>query len=285
MRTILFPTDFSSNAENAFVYALYLAAKRNNKIKVLHVYNEKDLGNSTKVLHEQELQLALNRFIMKGINTRNRRLKEEIATIPIESAIACGDILEQIMIFSNAPAVNLIVMGTVGMHKMPQAGLGSTTANLLSNTTKTVLAIPEVCSYSDIKKIGFAVDYDPDVLLSLYKLLDFVISLNTELHYLHVDAARREIRAEIITLKDIEENNIAPVLNSTLEIKTGNIILDGISQYVKANQIDIIAMVTHNRDLLHHFTQGSLTQQMSLTSEIPILAFHEDVLEPDTKNR
>ena len=44
MKKILFPTDFSSTAENAYLYALKLAQQMNAELVTLHVYELPDIS-------------------------------------------------------------------------------------------------------------------------------------------------------------------------------------------------------------------------------------------------
>ena len=66
MKKILFPTDFSPTAENAFLYALALAAAMKAHLTLIHVYELPELGrglkNTTRDVHELMEMESLEAF-------------------------------------------------------------------------------------------------------------------------------------------------------------------------------------------------------------------------------
>ena len=75
MKTILVPTDFSKNAENALTYAIQLAKKEEFKILLFHAfhYNYSGIDTSPEIVLEQSI------FIQEGIEKRLKTLAQKTA--------------------------------------------------------------------------------------------------------------------------------------------------------------------------------------------------------------
>ena len=52
-------------------------------------------------------------------------------------------------------------------------------------------------------------------------------------------------------------------------------ILQGLQQYITANKVDLVAMLTHKRFILDAMYNESLTKKMTLYTDVPILVFHD----------
>lgn len=136
LKHILFPTDFSDNAEHAFAYVNKIAKSGAKRITLLHV---QDKGRIDK-----HLKHKLDEF-NETDNTRLSRLKDNLVkhgvqTVDIE--IPYGSPKEEIISWIRKTDVSLVVMGSQGRGFFGEMLLGSVSNAVARHSTVPVLMIP-----------------------------------------------------------------------------------------------------------------------------------------------
>src|SRR5690554_7801592 len=101
MIKILFPTDFSNAAENAFFYALQLTKKLNAKLVLAHVYELPDLGrtlhNTSKEVHEIMEMETLETFRNSVETLREKANEHGYGDVDFKHVMAEGEIVTRIV--------------------------------------------------------------------------------------------------------------------------------------------------------------------------------------------
>lgn len=133
---VLFPTDFSDNAEHAFAYLDKIAESGARRITLLHV---QDQGRIEKYLKHK-----LDEF-NEIDNARLNRLKEDLAKhgvkdvrIEIPYGLPKKEILERIV----KGDISLVVMGSQGRGFFGEVLLGSVSHAVARHATVPVLLVP-----------------------------------------------------------------------------------------------------------------------------------------------
>ena len=132
MTKILFPTDFSDTANNAFLYALNLAKVLNAEIRLISV--QSSVKNYLDVT-EDDFESYINQL-------KDVAIKNGLEDINIESSLVVGDLLMMILDIVNKQDIKYIVMGTNGQNSLGKKFFGSNTLNVLNNATVPVLIVP-----------------------------------------------------------------------------------------------------------------------------------------------
>lgn len=135
IRTILYPTDFSKQAERAFQVACALAQKHQAKIIVLHVgpVPLTTLGGAQAVppmpeeLGREELKQAL------------LRVRPPAPDVPVEHRLEMGEASTEILRIAEKENADLIVMATHGRSGLERALLGSVAEDVLRRAPCPVL--------------------------------------------------------------------------------------------------------------------------------------------------
>ena len=138
-RSILCPVDFSPHSERALGYALDLAALTRARLTVVTVVDgfleaasqAAGAGDVLSAQTQQELQSLLDRV------TADRRPHERMSI-----AVEVGEPAEKILEQARECASDLIVMGTQGLEGARRFMFGSTTEQVLRESTVPVLAVP-----------------------------------------------------------------------------------------------------------------------------------------------
>lgn len=133
---VLFPTDFSENADHAFAYVEKLVADGTRSVTLLHVQDKALID--ANLAHKLELFNEIDRV-------RLEKMKEDLrmkggAEIAIE--LRYGSPFVEISSFIRERDVNLVVLGSQGRGFVEELFLGSVSHNVVRHSEAAVLLIP-----------------------------------------------------------------------------------------------------------------------------------------------
>lgn len=135
---ILFPTDFSDNAEYAFTYVEKFVERGSQRITLMHVQD--------RVRIEKYLENRLNEF-NKIDQERLERLKAKLCekgaidvSIELPYGLPAQEILKQI----SKTDISLVIMGSQGRGFFGEVFLGSVSHNIARHAPVSVLIIPAI---------------------------------------------------------------------------------------------------------------------------------------------
>jgi nucleotide-binding universal stress UspA family protein len=233
MKKILVPCNFSDYAERALRFALQIAEKSKGKIFVCTVLSESQSQDSILVIKEQSEQKYLD-FISR-FNTSD---------IAIEHHIHTGKITIALLEFIDIHRIDLVVMGTQGSRGWQEAFMGSNIGKIVRTSPVPVFAIKNHASVSQIRNIvmpSSMMDGDIPVLEKIKSLQDF---FNAKLHLLYVNThPRRDHQQGIQKLQAFAFAH--QLQHYSIHVVHNAIEKDGILQYAREINADMIAMGTH----------------------------------------
>ena len=277
MKKILFPTDFSEVADNAFIHALEFAKIVNGEILLLHTFAlpvvENPFTPDNYYTIYDSMQLA--QFdVFKGQIPKLHELaeKQHLENIPLNHKIMEGDLIYSIEKTIEEENIDFVVMGTSGVTGWEAFFIGSNTGSVVTAVDVPVLSVPAEAEFTTIKTIGFTTRFRDKDKPALRQVLKIASKANAEVKCLYVKTHKSDVTDETISQWRNEFQNDPVdflILNSDLVKET---ILDFISN----KSIDILAMITHKRNFFSELFQPSLTQKFSNISTVPILAMHEE---------
>ena len=160
MKRILFPTDFSETATNAFVHALEFAKMVDGELILLHsfelpVFDNQFFPENYMVIFES---LQLSQFEMfKDEIPKLRAIAEErnLAQIKLSHRLMDGDLVYNIRTAIKEDKIDYVIMGTEGATGWAEFFYGSNTANVLTDIKVPLLSIPAQAIYKPIKNDRF----------------------------------------------------------------------------------------------------------------------------------
>jgi nucleotide-binding universal stress UspA family protein len=192
MIKILFPTDFSNAAENAFFYALQLTRKLNAELVLAHVYELPDLGralhNTSKEVFEIMEMETLENF-KKSVETLRKRAESNgYGDIDFKHLMAEGQIVPRIIDLAKKEKADYIVMGTTGATGLKEVFLGSVASGVIDNSPCNVLSIPdEVSATNTINKIAYLTNYKDEEVVSFNEVNRFATYFDASLCSIHFE--------------------------------------------------------------------------------------------------
>lgn len=132
---ILFPTDFSLNAERAFTFLEKLVMTEADKVTLLHVWHGQPItetGINVSQKNRAERQLA----VMK------ERLVAAQPNLEVDMLVVEGNPFREIKRLVEELSISLVVMGSQGTGYISDLFVGSLTHNVVRNVDSSVLIIP-----------------------------------------------------------------------------------------------------------------------------------------------
>ncbi|MCQ2219464.1 MAG: universal stress protein [Paludibacteraceae bacterium] len=286
LKTILIPVDFSDYSTKAYEMGFHLAAKSNAEVVMLHAYynpsfNTMPIGDvinydggpeedNIKQKMEQDIEaqkIEINDKIAKGL----------LPNVNYHFVLREGVPEEEISRYAKNHNPLIIIMGTRGKDKKDQDLIGSVTAEIIDHSLVPVFAIPEntmMNGFDDIKSIAYATNFDDKDLVAFDKLMQVMKPFKFKMHFIHY--VQKEDAWSEIKLSGIKDYfaKYYPNQEIAYEILRGGDMLTTIDNYIKKNNIDVIALTTHKRNIFTRLFNPSVARKMVFHSNTPMLVFH-----------
>ena len=282
-KKILFPTDFSSNADKALAHALRLADFENGEVIVQHVvgdYFEKHTHWAT-LFDLHELQKYMDGYVdahMKKV------MPKETGGVRVRTLISKGKPAEEIAGLAEREIVDLVVMGSAK---------GVVTNKVIRMTNRPVLAIsagqpkPEEMGLQKLTKILVATDFSAHSKRVVEYAFDLKRIFNATIYMLYVietshaiewairqghftnamDKMREWAGNQLVNLTPDEFIKDPTVIRLVETGSPGDMIAD-VAFEVGA---DLTILGTHEYGTVHKHLIGTTTDKLLTRTSTPIL--------------
>lgn len=274
MKKIMVPTDFSEEAENALRVAAQFARKNDSVIYLLHMLDlplnlvDPSSDSTGSVLPESVyfMKLAHQRFdeIIK---------KDFLEGIRIRKTVKFHQAFEGIMKISKEEGCDMIVMGSKGVSGFKEFFIGSNTEKVIRYSDIPVLVIKGEIPVFNIKNFVLASDFKEDGKKAFTEAVNFAEKIGAKVHLLYVNTPNR-----FKPSSDVEElmknyTESVDYENVTVNIYNDETIEDGIINFRKKIDADLIGVLTHARKGIAHFLQGSISEDIVNHADKPVITF------------
>jgi len=276
MKKILFPTDFSQTANNAFLYALQLAKSIDAEIITLHVYElpQMDYMEVPVYLLEVYEVTELSNFenykqhipVLRNIAEQHR-----LGDIKISNVLESGNLIDSIRKISETESIDYIVMGTKGAEGLTATFLGSVTEKVMHHTKTVVLAIPEECRFESPKSLLFITKFKESDRELLKRVIKFAALFSARIDCLYVNINEEPLAAGIMEKWEELLADDKVTFHSILGTDVEQSILD----FLEDHHTGMLAMPIHDRGFFESLFHVSLSKKLAFHVKVPILALHE----------
>lgn len=276
MKKILFPTDFSESATNAFVHALEFAKIVKAELILLHtfeipVYDSQFFPENYAAIYSS-IELAKFEMFKDEIpKLRAIATERNLDDIVIKHRLMDGDLIYNLKNAVEEDKVDFVIMGTSGVTDWTKFFLGSNTNAVISEIKVPVLCIPADVKYKKIKTIGFTTRYREKDKLELKKVLDIAKKTNAKVKSLYVKTSNSDVSD--VTIKEWEKEfaheNVEFLVLPSDEVK------ETILDFILYKDIDILTTITHKRSFFESLFESSFTKKIAKEVSIPVLVMHE----------
>ncbi|MFH7010817.1 universal stress protein [Flavobacterium sp. FlaQc-52] len=277
MKKILFPTDFSEAATNAFVHALEFAKIVNAELILLHtfeipVYDSQFFPENYAAIYSS---VELAKFEMfKNEIPKLRAIAEErkLGNIVIKHRLMDGDLLYNLKNAVEEDKVDFVIMGTSGASDWTKFFLGSNTSSVISGVEVPVLCVPVDAKFKKIKVIGFTTRYREKDKKELKKVLEIAKKTDAKVKSLYVRTSSSDVAEATVKEweKEFANENVEFLVLPSDEVK------ETILDFVLYKEVDILSMITHKRSFFESLFDSSFTKKISKQVPVPVLVMHED---------
>ncbi|WP_100610174.1 universal stress protein [Confluentibacter lentus] len=272
MKKILVPTDFSTQAENALRVAAQLAKKHRCGIHLLHLI-ELPLQKVDPIIANNDLPEAI--FFMKLASKHFETLlkKEYLKGITIYQHVEFNDIFKGVFHICEKNQIDLIIMGSKGSSGLSEMLIGSNTEKVVRTSEVPVLVIKKEHETFKIDNFVFASDFNDESKIPYTKATDFAKLFKAKIHLLMVNTPNK-----FMTTLEAEERMLnftkhIDFKNFTINIYNDETIENGIMNYAKSINADLIGMSTHGRQGISHFFNGSISEDLVNHAKRPVMTF------------
>lgn len=278
MTKILFPTDFSEKANNAFIYALKWAEKYDAEITTLHVYELPilDMSYVDVPIYQAEVYQSLELNSFENFKDQIPVLREianqhNLGHIPIKNVLLSGDLVANILQLVESERINFVIMGTSRVSGFKEMFLGTNTASVMTGSDACIIGIPDDSAYRPIHKICFTTQYSEEEQDALRKLIPIANKFDAEIECIYIQTADNEVKDVVVAnwklLFAEEKVSFNTVQSENVE--------DSILEFIESKNIDVLAVAKHKRGFWDSLFHASLTKKLAMHIHIPLLVIHD----------
>lgn len=270
---ILIPTDFSVQAEYAYLMVKKLEEKIPVEIHFMHVLGVPDTVTMDKNGNIQTCgEISVDYVVsQKDIAMRKLNNMKTIYGEQVHVKLELGKLTDKIVGYAQDNKFDLIVMGTKGAWGIKEKLSGSETQIIARQSKIPLLSL--MCDRSDlvIQNILLVHDFTQAKKENLSLLHKMIKAFNTKTHFLHIltkeDAKQKQA---IYTYMDrfASENNIS---NYDKHLLVDKDIENGVVHFNQMQEMDVICIGTHGKGGLFH---TSATEKLINHLFKPIISFH-----------
>ncbi len=272
IENILVPIDFSACSSAALDYAVSMLNNRDKgKITLLHA-----VGIPLS-LKEEDAQfnnaLELQKIEQEQLTGYRTRYALKYPAIHFEALCPTGFVQTEIQIATEKTKADLVVMGTRGAGTMKGIFLGSNTAQLIRESHRPLLAIPEGTVFKSVEHIVFASNMQHGELQSILQILHLFGHPNLRMTLVHVDDGHHS--NAVSDFAHWVQNTIQPALKDLrLEVKTLQEpdVVEALHAFIEHSGAQILVTATRKLNFIERIFDQSITRKIAFNLHLPLLA-------------
>lgn len=283
MKTVLLPTDFSSNALNACKYALDMYRNEKVQFVLLHAYKVFDYHENSQLtampgksaLDEAQEKVEQD---LDGLLKELENYKSEAQSFQIKAynLLLKDAILKEL----RRKKTEVIIIGSQGHTEAKEVMYGSNTLEIMEEIENCpVLSVPAHVTFEPPKEIVLANSFKAELTPGD---LDFLISLsrkfNTALRILHI-AEEGGLNKSQHQNRKLLRDKLAEVKHSFHSLEYLSVPL-GIYSFTESRGSGMIAFINKKHSFIENLLLNPVYKNLAHFSKVPVLVLHQ----PGNKN-
>ncbi|MBA4257743.1 MAG: hypothetical protein C0446_01160 [Chitinophaga sp.] len=270
---ILIPTDFSVQAEFAYLMVKKLEEKINTEIHFLHVLSVPDtvtMDTAGNISTCGEIDVT---YVEKQKEIAERKLAnlKNIYGSAIHTHLLLGKTTDSIVAYAASTNMDLVVMGTKGAWGLKEKLSGTSTQMVARKSTIPVLSL--MCDRSDltINHLLLVHDFSKPTAENLTLMHKILKAFNPTLHLLQIVSGEVAADKEGIELNMKQFANLNSIEKFECHIINDKDVENGVIHFNQMNNMDMICIGTHGKGgVLHQSSTEKLINHLFK----PIISFH-----------
>ena len=270
---ILIPTDFSVQAEYAYLMVKKLEEKVAIEVHFLHVLGVPDTVFMDSLGQIQTCGEIDVNYVLSQKEIAERKLSEITSLYgdQIHTHLVLGKTTDAILNFSNQNHFDLIVMGTKGAWGFSETISGSETQIVARRSRTPVLSL--MCDRSDlnINNILLVYDFNNPVKENLTLLQKLSKAFDTRIHFLQITSEKVKDNTPAVEANMRAFANLNDLNNYECHLINDKDVESGVIHFNQMHDMDLVYIGTHGRGGLFH---RSATEKLINHLFKPIISFH-----------
>jgi nucleotide-binding universal stress UspA family protein len=275
MKKIIVPIDFSDHSQYALKVAALLSKKTDVEIYALHMLDLQEVNLAQSSDFSQEKGIFFLKLAEKRIKEfLQKDFLEGITVIPV---IKHYKVFSEINAIAKEISADLIIMGSHGASGLKEFFTGSNTEKVIRYADVPVLILKNELNDVDFSDIVFATDFSDETIPAYKRMLESLDFLGAKKHLLFVNLPNDKFKTTP-QMDALANNFLMKAEGNTDRLINVNFVCaktveDGILSFSNAVGADLITMITHGRKGLSHVFSGSISEDISNHSALPIMTF------------
>jgi nucleotide-binding universal stress UspA family protein len=274
MKKIIIPVDFSKHSEYALETAAALAKQHNSELIVMHMLELSESIISTTSSQRNDETAFMLMVANKNFETfLDQPYLEGLTVTPM---IKHHKVLKEVSEIAQQVNADLIVIGSRGHSEHDGIFTGSNTEKVVRYSETPVLVVKTKPESVDFKTSVLAIDFSEKSINAVKKALKVLNNLSHKVTLLYVNTPN----TDFLNTDEIEEKvslffEVSKLKREDLNIDftTDYDVEDGVLNYVKRTDTEVIAMITNGRKGLSHLFGGSISEDIVNHAKLPVVTF------------
>lgn len=274
MKKIIIPVDFSEHSEYALETAAALAKQHNSELIVMHMLELSESVYTTSSQQKSEENAFLLMMASKKLNSfLDQPFLEGLTITPI---IKHHKVLKEVSDAAHSVNADLIIMGSRGLSDHSGIFTGSNTDKIVRYSSTPVLVVKSKPESVDFNTIVLATDFSDKSINAVKSALNLLNKLSKKVTLLYINTPNKDF----LNSDEIEEKISSFFEHAHLDREKHNIMLaadynveDGILNFVKRNNTEVMALLTSGKKGLSHLFGGSISEDLANHAKRPVITF------------
>ncbi|MFB6098431.1 MAG: universal stress protein [Salinibacter sp.] len=285
---ILFPTDFSEGARQAFPQAVFLADQHDATLHILNVEETEPTAPEAESTSLPAPTDTLANWLGGAEEAPDEPSAPDLDQLSlVQKQVQSDAPPERIVAYAEDVDIDLVVMGTHGRRGLRRMLVGSVTEEVVRKAPCPVLTVRTRAASApktSIRRILVPVDFSEASNAAIRHAKEIALTYGAEIDLLHVV---REIAYpsaygfepatfsmdEVLDRAEEELGDLARkevgIEHATVEATVGDP-ATGILDYVEVNESDLVVLATHGRTGIDRFLIGSVAERVLRRSPTPV---------------
>ncbi len=277
MNKIIVPTDFSSFADQALLYAIEIAKKSGGEVRLLHIMLTPD--NSKIEATSEGVNISgygENEYLLNAVKGSKQNIETLVKSLDYERVsylICSGNIGQSIIDFAEKEEADLIVMGTQGESGYDSLFVGSNAEKVVRLAQCPVLTIRKKPESVTLSKIVLACDLGKNQEKAVEQIKKVQTLFGSELYLVYVNTP-----ANFTCTQDLEEKAVRfaeehQLSNYHFSIYCEYVEDDGINRFAESINANLIVLISHKRQGFARLLSGSVSEGVVGSAQVPVMTF------------